>query len=30
MIDNITYEKATIAYKETIFSWLGKPHVQEF
>jgi len=30
MTGNITFEKATIAYKEIIFSWLAEPHVQEF
>src|SRR6056297_3595750 len=30
MSHKITFEKATIAYKEIIFSWLAGPHVQEF
>jgi len=30
MSHKITFEKATIAYKEIIFSWLAEPHVQEF
>lgn len=30
MNDKITFEKTTAAHKEIIFSWLAKPHVQEF
>ena len=30
MTDKITFEKATTAHKEIIFSWLAEPHVQEF
>ena len=30
MTNKITFEKATTAYKEIIFSWLSEPHVQEF
>lgn len=26
----ITYEKANLSHKETIFNWLGEPHIQEF
>ena len=27
---NITFEKATVAHKDTIFQWLDKPHMKEF
>jgi hypothetical protein len=27
---NITFKKATLADKETIFSWLAEPHMMEF
>lgn len=27
---NITFEKATLAHQDIIFSWLDSPHVQEF
>lgn len=30
MPNEIAFEKATIAHKEIIFSWLAEPHVQEF
>jgi len=30
MTNKITFEKATFAHKEIIFSWLAEPHVQEF
>ena len=30
MKDKITFEKATTAHKEIIFSWLAEPHIQEF
>jgi RimJ/RimL family protein N-acetyltransferase len=30
MTDTITFEKATHAHKETIFSWLAEAHIQEF
>jgi predicted acetyltransferase/RimJ/RimL family protein N-acetyltransferase len=30
MTNKITFEKASSLYKEIIFSWLAKPHVQEF
>ena len=30
MTNKITFEKATIAYKEIIFSWLAEPHMIEF
>ncbi len=26
----ITYEKANLSHKETIFNWLSEPHIQEF
>lgn len=29
-MNKITFEKATTAHKEIIFSWLEEPHVQEF
>ena len=27
---NISFEKATLLHKDTIFGWLAEPHVQEF
>lgn len=30
MTDKITFEKATHAHQEIIFSWLAQPHVREF
>ncbi len=30
VMNKITFEKASTAYKEIIFSWLAEPHVQEF
>ena len=30
MTNEITFEKATIAHKNIIFSWLAEPHIQEF
>lgn len=29
MTDKIKFEKVTAAHKETIFSWLAEPHIQE-
>ncbi len=30
MVSRINFEKATIAHKEVIFSWLAEPYIQEF
>jgi hypothetical protein len=29
-MSNINFERATLQYRETIFTWLSEPHMQEF